>query len=66
MTKGWIRVWRVAKFLDCSRDHVYDLVSSGELISVKIGIKGVRVSQESLDNFLIKNQVTGIEFDKKN
>jgi len=66
MTKGWVRVWRVAKFLDCSRDHVYDLVSSGELISVKIGIKGVRVSQESLDNFLIKNQVTGIEFDKKN
>jgi len=66
MTKGWVRVWRVAKFLDCSRDHVYDLVSSGELISVKIGIKGVRVSQESLDNFLIKNQVTGIEFDNKN
>jgi excisionase family DNA binding protein len=66
MTKGWIRVWRVAKFLDCSRDHVYDLVSSGELAAMKIGVKGLRVSQESLDTFIVSNQVADPDINKKN
>ena len=66
MSKGWIRVWRVAKFLDCSTDYVRDLVNSGELTGVKIGTKGLRVSQESLDIFLINNQVTGLDTNEKN
>jgi excisionase family DNA binding protein len=65
MTKGWIRVWRVAQFLDCSRDHVYDMVRDGELVGLKIGAKGLRVSQESLDTFLVKNQVTDPDIHKK-
>jgi len=66
MTKGWIRVWRVAKFLDCSRDYVYDLVNSGKLTGVKLGTKGLRVSQESLDTFLVNNQVADPDNYKKN
>jgi len=65
MSKGWIRVWRVAKFLDCSKDTVYDLVNSGKLTGMKLGTKGLRVSQESLDIFLVNNQVTDPDIDKK-
>jgi excisionase family DNA binding protein len=65
MGKSWIRVWRVAKFLDCSRDYVYDLVKAGQLEGIKIGSQGLRISQDSLEDFVEKNKLPA-EFSKKN
>jgi excisionase family DNA binding protein len=62
MRKGWLRVWRVAKFLDCSRDHIYDLVRAGKLEGVKIGQQqGIRISQESLEHYLAENRLPSSE-----
>ena len=60
MGKGWLRVMRVAKFLDCTKGHVYDLVWQGELAGLKIG-QGWRISQESLERFVERHRIAADE-----
>lgn len=42
----------VARTLDCSVQHVSNLIDKGELQTVHIGPKGVRVTLKSLQRFI--------------
>lgn len=53
----WLKPWRVARRLDCSPDHVYDLVLVGELEAVKFGKRALRISEASLEQFLTKHRI---------
>lgn len=63
MEKGWLRVMRVAKFLDCTKGHVYDLVRQGELEGLKGPNRGQgwRISQESLERFVERHRIKADE-----
>jgi excisionase family DNA binding protein len=37
-----LRVSQVATMLDCSRQHVYDLIAAGDLAAVNIALSGTR------------------------
>lgn len=53
-----VRVSEAAKVLDCSRDHVYDLIARGQLESIDIGGKGrslTRIRLAELDAYLERN-----------
>jgi len=52
--KGWLQPWRVAKYLDCSRKHVYQLVAEGKLEAIKLGPRAIRISEISLRGFIEK------------
>ena len=60
MGKGWLRPLTVAKYLDCSKHRVYDLVHEGELEAFKIG-QGFRISIESLEAFIERNRIEATE-----
>ncbi len=60
-TGGWLRVRRVAQYLDCSRDTVYDLVRSGQLEATRVGSQGMRISQKSLQSYVTVNRVPASE-----
>lgn len=53
----WLRPHRVANFLDCSKDHVYDLVHLGELEAIRLGVRDIRISEESLQKFLDRQKL---------
>jgi excisionase family DNA binding protein len=55
--KRWLKPWRVARRLDCSADHVYDLVLTGELEGVQLGKRALRISEASLEQFLSKRRI---------
>ena len=44
-----LRVDEVAQYLNCSRSHVYNMISNGELCSVKFG-RAVRIPSSSIDS----------------
>lgn len=50
------RVEAVAKLLDCSKRHVYDLVASGELPAFKIGRRGIRITDEAVRAWVARSQ----------
>lgn len=60
MGKGWLRPLKVAKYLDCSKNHIYDLVHQGELEACKIG-QGMRISVESMEAFVKRNRIETTE-----
>lgn len=47
----WLKVPEVAQLLRIARSRAYELVSSGEIPSVRIG-RSVRVSRKELDRWL--------------
>ena len=52
-----LNVNQVGKYLNCSRRHVYNLISLGELSGFKIGSGGgVRVRESKLEEFLEKRE----------
>lgn len=55
-------IHRVAKLLDCSRPMVYKLIYEGKLKAVRIGKRGLRISETSLGNFLEENTIVPDEF----
>jgi excisionase family DNA binding protein len=55
-------IHKVARLLDCSRPMVYKLIYSGELKCVRIGKRGLRVSVDSLEEFIKKNTVSPDDF----
>ncbi|MBW1992226.1 MAG: helix-turn-helix domain-containing protein [Deltaproteobacteria bacterium] len=55
--KGWLQPWRVAKYLDCSREHVYQLVAQGKLEAIRLGPRAIRISEASLQGFINKMKV---------
>jgi len=46
----------VAKRLNCSKQYVYTLIETGKLKSIRLGPRGLRVSEEALGEFLGKQQ----------
>jgi excisionase family DNA binding protein len=60
MDKLLLRIPEVAQILACGRTTVYGLVNSGELPTVYIGKRGVRIPAESVDDFVTRlRQVSG-------
>jgi excisionase family DNA binding protein len=53
----------VAKILDCLRPMVYKLVYEGKIKAVRIGKRGIRITQQSLNDFIEANTVDSIDVD---
>lgn len=62
-SKTWLKPWRVSRTLDCTTDHVYDLVRRGELTAIKLGPRALRISHDSLEGFLAKHRIESTEKD---
>jgi excisionase family DNA binding protein len=54
---GLMLIPKVAEVLACTKRHVYVLIRRGELEAVKVGASHLRVSRESVRQFLIRNRV---------
>jgi hypothetical protein len=48
--------------LDCTERHIYDLIVAGELIAIKIGSQGKRISENSLNEFIEKRKIKPEDF----
>lgn len=58
--KGWVQPRKVAKYLDCSKSQVYDLVHEGELQGFKHN-QTLRISIESLEGFVKRHRIEATE-----
>ena len=47
----------VAEILSCTERHIYDLIVEGSLTAIKVGGRAVRVSEQSLIEFIEKRKV---------
>lgn len=46
-------VAEVARRLNCTRQHVYNLINAGELLAVRLGARmGIRVAESEVEKFL--------------
>ena len=59
MGKGFLKLKKVTALLDCSNEEVSDLVNRGELTAIKVGrtLRSLRISRESLEDFMERNRV---------
>lgn len=49
-----LRVYRVAEILDCTKRNIYMLIESQALQAVRLGARGIRITNESLQEYLKK------------
>ena len=54
--KRLLRPDEVAEKLQCTKRHVYNLISRGELRALSIGDRGLRVDVKDLDGFIEKRK----------
>jgi excisionase family DNA binding protein len=54
-TEKLIHVRRAAQIISCTERHIYNMIKSGMLKAVKLGLRGIRITQESINNFLGQN-----------
>jgi excisionase family DNA binding protein len=59
-------IHRVAKMLDCSRPMVYKLIYDMKLKAVRVGKRGIRISEASVNEFLKNETVISNDFHHKN
>ena len=52
----------VADLLSCTERHIYDLIAEGSLTAIKVGSRSVRVSEQSLKDFIEKMKVNPADF----
>lgn len=53
-----ITVAEAARRLGCTRQHVYNLISSGEISAVRLGLRnGLRVPEGEVDRFVERRWV---------
>ena len=52
----------VADLLSCTERHIYDLIAEGSLMAIKVGSRSVRVSEQSLKDFIEKMKVNPEDF----
>ncbi|SEM82109.1 DNA binding domain-containing protein, excisionase family [Syntrophus gentianae] len=52
VTDRFISVQAVADMLSCTEHHVYDLIRDGRLQAIKIGQRALRISWNSLQDFI--------------
>ena len=63
MADKLICVANVAQQLNCTRQHVYNLIRDGELKAVRIGVRGVRVTAASLLEFTTSREIDPMSYD---
>lgn len=49
-----LRVYRVAEILDCCKSQIYALIKSGDLSVVRLGERGIRIKEYSVQEYLRK------------
>jgi excisionase family DNA binding protein len=55
--KKYLTMQVVAETLSCTERHVYDLIVEGSLKAIKIGGRAVRISEESLEEFIKNHEI---------
>lgn len=53
----FISVEKIMEILSCKEGHVYNLIQEGELSAIKIGQRALRVSENSLNDFIARRRV---------
>ena len=53
---------RVAEMLCCSEKHVYELIKDGKLDAIRLGKCSIRVSKDSLLDFIEQNKIDPKEY----
>jgi excisionase family DNA binding protein len=57
-----LKIQEVVKALDCTRPMVYKLIYEGQLKAIRIGKRGLRVSESSLNRYIEENTIIPDEF----
>ena len=58
----YLTMQTVAEILSCTERHIYDLIVEGSLTAIKVGGRAVRVSEQSLIEFIEKRKVNPEDF----
>jgi excisionase family DNA binding protein len=53
----YLTIQSVADTLSCTERHIYDLIVEGSLAAIKVGSRAVRVSEQSLNEFIEKQKI---------
>jgi excisionase family DNA binding protein len=53
----YLTIQVVADILSCTERHIYDLIVEGALVAIKVGSRAVRVSEQSLNDFIEKRKI---------
>jgi len=48
----WLRASQVGIWLNLNDTQVYDLAGAGEFITMRVGIRGIRILESSVDDFI--------------
>lgn len=59
---GLIQIHIVANRLSCTKKFVYSLIQDGKLTAIRLGPRGLRVKEDSLNQFIRENEVRPEEF----
>ena len=58
----YLAVNRVAETLGCTERYVYEMVKEGTLKAIRLGIRAIRISEKSLQEFIETNTVDPDEY----
>jgi hypothetical protein len=58
ITDKYLKIQVVTDILNCTEQHISDLIMEGELVTIKIGSRAQRVSEQSLNEFIERRKVT--------
>ena len=53
----YLTIQAVADILSCTDQHIYNLLMEGVLLGIKIGSRAMRVSEQSLNDFIEKRKI---------
>jgi excisionase family DNA binding protein len=53
----YLSMQKVADTLDCTERHIFNLIADGFLTAIKIGSRAVRISEQSLNEFIENRKV---------
>lgn len=54
---GYVHIHRAAMILCCTPKHVYQLIKEGRLEVIRLSVRGMRVTSDSLQRFIDTNRV---------
>lgn len=58
----YISVQNVAEVLGCMDHYVHNLIQEGRLVAIKIGVRALRISERSLQEFIASNIVNPADY----
>ena len=56
-----LQIKKVAHLLDCSKEHIYHLIRTGQLDAIRVGPRALRISEKTISRFLVKQKVEPCE-----